>query len=416
MEEPVLEEQPLVEPARSTFSALRHRNFQLYFGGQLISNIGTWMQIIAQSWVVYQLGHSEVTLGLVAFAPALPVMLISPWAGVITDRVDRRTLLYLTQLGSMLLAFILAALTFTNLTQEWHVVVLSGLLGVVNAFDAPARQAFVPEMVGKQDMPNAIALNSIMFNSARVIGPAFAGLLLALIGAAWCFTINGFSFLAVIIGLWLMNLPAHKKVSYSTSPVQQLVAGMKYVVHHNEISALILLSLVFSMFGITYFTLLPAFVEKILHQGAAAYGWITSASGLGAVTGAFILAHPFSHGKRGRLLVWVNVVFPIILAIFSFTSNFPISLALAYGLGMGFMLQFTTLNTLLQAYVKDEFRGRVMALYTLTFFGFSPIGNLFLGYLAEKLSIGIAILLFAICSLLLSRLVLVRTPEIQTLA
>jgi len=226
MEEPVLEEQPLVEPARSTFSALRHRNFQLYFGGQLISNIGTWMQIIAQSWVVYQLGHSEVTLGLVAFAPALPVMLISPWAGVITDRVDRRTLLYLTQLGSMLLAFILAALTFTNLTQEWHVVVLSGLLGVVNAFDAPARQAFVPEMVGKQDMPNAIALNSIMFNSARVIGPAFAGLLLALIGAAWCFTINGFSFLAVIIGLWLMNLPAHKKVSYSTSPVQQLVAGI----------------------------------------------------------------------------------------------------------------------------------------------------------------------------------------------
>ena len=181
----------------STFASMRHRNFQLYFGGQLISNIGTWMQIIAQSWVVYQLSHSEVTLGWVAFAPAIPGLLISPWGGVVVDRFSRRGLLYLTQIGSMLLAFVLAALTFSGQIREWHVIVLAGLLGVVNAFDAPARQAFVPEMVGKEDMPNAIALNSIMFNSARVLGPAFAGLLLAIIGAAWCFTINGLSFLAV---------------------------------------------------------------------------------------------------------------------------------------------------------------------------------------------------------------------------
>src|ERR1051325_10461692 len=175
-----------VQPRNSTFSAMRHRNFQLYFGGQLISNIGTWMQIIAQAWVVYQISHSELILGLVAFASAIPVLVISPWGGVVVDRMSRQKLLMMTQSGAMLLAFIMAALTFANVIQEWHVIVLAALLGVVNAFDAPARQAFVPEMVGKQDLPNAIALNSIMFNSARVIGPAVGGLVLAVVGAAWC--------------------------------------------------------------------------------------------------------------------------------------------------------------------------------------------------------------------------------------
>ena len=202
----------------TTFSAMRHRNFQLYFGGQLISNIGTWMQIIAQGWVVYQIGHSELTLGLVAFASAIPNLLISPWGGVVVDRVSRRNLLIMTQASAMLLAFVLAALTFTNVVKEWHVVVLAGLLGLVNAFDAPARQAFVPEMVGKSDLPNAIALNSMMFNSARIIGPAIAGLMLAVIGAAWCFTLNGISYLAVIAGLWLMKLPPHERIQYSASP------------------------------------------------------------------------------------------------------------------------------------------------------------------------------------------------------
>src|SRR6266540_3265658 len=211
MEEPISAEQPIepVAPRRlassQTFSAMRHRNFQLYFGGQLISNIGTWMQIIAQGWVVYQLGHSELTLGLVAFASAIPVLVISPWAGVVVDRMSRRKLLMMTQSAAMILAFIMAALTFTKVIQEWHVIVLAALLGVVNSFDAPSRQAFVPEMVGKKDLPNAIALTSMMFNSARVIGPAIAGMVLALIGAAWCFTLNGISFFAVILGLWLMK-------------------------------------------------------------------------------------------------------------------------------------------------------------------------------------------------------------------
>jgi MFS family permease len=418
MEEPLLAEQP-VPPQRpdtgQTFSALRHRNFQLYFGGQLISNIGTWMQIIAQAWVVYQLGHSELTLGLVAFSSAIPVLVISPWGGVVVDRVSRRSLLMMTQAGSMLLAFALAALSFTGAVKEWHVIVLAALLGVVNAFDAPARQAFVPEMVGKEDLPNAIALNSIMFNSARVIGPALAGMLLAIIGASWCFTLNGISFLAVLIGLWLMRLPPHLAVHAPASPWKQLVSGVKYTAHNREMSALILLALVFSFFGISYSTLLPAFVEKVLHQGALAYGWVNAVTGLGAVSGAFLLAHRVSNGRRGKWLVFTNLAFPLILIAFSFTSLYPLSLVLAFGLGIGFMVQFTTINTLLQTRVEDGFRGRVMGLYTITFFGFAPFGNLLIGFLGEKLGMGIAMALFAICSLILSRLILMKIPEIRKL-
>lgn len=421
MEEPISVEQPVepIAPPRpvlnETFAAMRHRNFQLYFGGQLISNIGTWMQIIAQAWVVYQIGHSEITLGWVAFASAIPTLAISPWGGVVVDRMSKRTLLLLTQTGSMLLAFVLAALTFSGVAREWHIILLAALLGVVNAFDAPARQAFVPEMVGREDLPNAIALNSLMFNSARVIGPALAGLLLAIIGAAWCFTLNGISFLAVIIGLLMMNLPAHRTEPNPASPWQQLVGGFRYTVHHRELSALILLSLVFSVFGFSYSTLLPAFVDGVLHQGALAYGWINAATGLGAVTGAFFLAGRFSHGRRGKILLVTNLTFPLILMAFSLNIYYPLTLALAFGLGIGFIAQFTNLNTLLQTRVEDAFRGRVLGLYTLTFFGFAPFGNLLIGFLGEKIGLSYAMLLFAVLSLLLSLVVFLKTPEVQKL-
>jgi MFS family permease len=400
----------------AAFSAMRHRNFQLYFGGQLISNIGTWMQIIAQGWVVYQIGHSELILGIVSFASAIPVLVISPWGGVVVDRMSRRKLLMMTQSGAMILAFVMAALTFANVIQEWHVIVLAALLGVVSAFDAPARQAFVPDMVGKEDLPNAIAMNSMMFNSARVIGPAIAGLALAAVGAGWCFTINGISFLAVLIGLWLMDMPAREPIQHTTSPWQQLVSGVKYSAGNREIRGLILLSLVFSVFGISYSTVLPAFVANILHQGAAAYGWINTATGLGAITGALLLVNNLGHGRRGKLLVLINIAFPLVLMAFSFTLSYPLALVLAYGLGLGFMTQFTTINTLLQTRVSDEYRGRVMGLYTITFFGFAPFGNLLIGYLGEKMGLSIAMASFAVCSLILSQLVLRKAPEIQKLS
>jgi MFS family permease len=341
--------------------------------------------------------------------------LISPWGGVIVDRVSRRNLLIMTQAGAMLLAFTLAGLAFTGIVQEWHVIVLSALLGVVNAFDAPARQAFIPEMVGKEDMPNAIALNSVMFNGARVIGPAIAGLLLAIIGPAWCFTLNGISYLAVITGLGLMKIPVRQVLYNLASPFKQLVGGLQYARHNREIAGLILLSLVFSIFGVSFSTILPAFVEKTLHQGAIFYGWVNAVTGLGAISGAFLLAHRISNGRRGQLLVWTNIAFPLLLIAFGFTTWIPLSLLLAFGLGAGFMVQFTTINTLLQTRVADDFRGRVMGLYTITFFGFSPFGNLLIGFLGEKLGLTFAMTLFALCSLILSRLVLSKTPEIKKL-
>ncbi|HNE05173.1 MAG TPA: MFS transporter [Anaerolineales bacterium] len=413
--EPILSKNEVRRSGETTFVAMRHRNYQLYFGGQLISNIGTWMQVIAQAWVVYQLGHSELTLGLVAFASAIPNLIVSPWGGVIVDRISRRKVLIMTQSGAMVLSFILAWLTFTNIVQEWHVILLAALTGVITAFDAPARQAITPELVGKKDVANAIAMNSMMFNSARVVGPAIGGMMLATVGAAWCFTVNGISFLAVLIGLWLMKLPPHRKSAQDVSPWKQLVGGLQYAASNIEISTLILLSLVFSIFGVSYTTVLPAFVEKNLQLGATAFGWVNAVTGLGAVTGAFLLVHRISNNRRGLFLIVTNIAFPVTLIAFAVTAFYPLSLVLAYLLGLGFMVQFTTINTLLQARVEDDFRGRVMGLYTLSFFGFSPFGNLLMGALGEKFGLTFVMILFGILSLVLSRLVLARNPGIKAL-
>jgi len=421
MEEPISQEQPVQVESNSrnlssTFAALRHRNFQLYFGGQLISNAGTWMQIIAQGWLVYQLSHSELVLGIVGFASAVPTLLISPWGGVIVDRVPKRNLLIMTQASAMFLAFILAALTFTHAVQTLHVILLAAGLGIVNSFDAPARQAFVVEMVGREDMPNAIALNSMMFNSARVIGPAVGGLLLAVVGPAWCFTINGFSFLAVILGLWAMRLATRISYVQPGSPWKQLTSGLLYVSKQTELLGLILMALIFSIFGISYSTILPAFVEQVLKQGPVTYGWINAITGVGAVIGAFMIANHHGLKWRGAWLRASSIGFPLVLAMFAFTKFFPVSMILAMGLGVGFMTQFTLINTLLQTRVDDRLRGRVMGLYTLTFFGFAPFGNLGVGALAEHIGLSYAIAIFAGTGLLLSLIVLYKIPQIKNLS
>jgi MFS family permease len=423
VEEPIATESPVesstepkrMENALDTFAALRHRNFQLYFGGQLVSNAGTWMQVIAQGWLVYQLSHSEWTLGIVGFASAIPALLVSPWGGVVVDRVPKRSLLILTQTGAMLLAFILAILAFTHVVQVWHIVLLAAGLGLVNAFDGPGRQAFVVEMVGREDLPNAIALNSLMFNSARVIGPALGGILLALVGVAWCFTINGLSFLAVIFGLWAMRLRPPALRRSLESPWKQLIGGIQYVSKQAELSGLVLLALIFSIFGISYATILPAFVEQILQQGAQTYGWITAATGIGAVSGAFLIASRRGLQWRGSWLLRASLGFPVVLTLFAFTRFFPLSLILAFGLGIGFMAEFTMINTLLQTRVADDLRGRVMGLYTLTFFGFAPFGNLAIGALAQWIGLSEAITLFALICLLLTLIVLQRVPQIRSL-
>ena len=413
---------PQVAPLRArqvripkTFAALQHRNFQLYFGGQLISVAGTWMQIIAQGWLVYELSHSDLTLGIVGFASAIPSLLVSPWGGVVVDRVPKRRLLVITQASAMMLAFILAFLAFTGVAQVWHVVVLAAGLGLVNAFDGPARQAFVVEMVGREDLPNAIALNSMMFNGARVIGPAIGGLLLATVGADWCFLINGVTFLAVIAGLLAMRIGPHNVRRAPGSPWKQLTSGLRYAYANKELLALLSLALIFSLFGISYATLLPAFADEVLHAGAAGFGAINSASGIGAVTGALIIATWGDRGQRGRWLAWANLAFPIILLAFAYTASLPISLVLAFGLGVGFMLQFTIINTLLQTHVADDMRGRVLSLDTLTFFGFAPFVNLAIGTLAETWGLSLTIGLSAVIALVLSVSVLLLVPRVRKL-
>ncbi len=401
---------------RSTvFAALRHRNFQLYFGGQLVSNAGTWMQVIAQGWLVYELTHSELALGVVGFAAAIPSLFATPWGGVVVDRVPKRTLLILTQTGSMLLAFILAALVFTHVVQEWHIIVLAAALGLVNSFDSPGRQAFVAEMVGREDLPNAIALNSLMFNSARVVGPALGGLLLAAVGAAWCFTINGLSFLAVIWGLWVMKLqPQGTKVS-AESPWKLFMGGLRQSREQAELGGLMLISLIFSVFAISYIQLLPAFVELVLKQGAAIYGWLTAAFGVGAVFGALIIANKPRPGWHGKWLWVANIAFPLMLSAFIFNTLLPVSFVLEFGLGLAFMIEYTMINTLLQTRVQDDMRGRIMGLYTITWLGFTPFGNLALGALSSKIGISVAVVLFAAASLVLSQIVFRRVPEMRSL-
>jgi MFS family permease len=402
--------------AAGTFRSLRHRNFQLYFGGQLISVAGTWMQAVAQAWLVYEISHSDLTLGIVGFASAIPALIVSPWGGVIVDRVPKRGLLIATQAGAMLLAFILAALAFTHTVQVWHVVALAAGLGLVNAFDAPARQAFVVEMVGREDLTNAIALNSMMFNSARVIGPALGGLLLASVGSGWCFLLNGLSYLAVIAGLWAMQLPPQTARRAVAAPLKELASGLRYVGQHVEQFALLLVALIFAVFGLSYATVLPAFADQVLHAGASGYGLLNAATGVGAVVGALIIARTGGGGRRGRLLVLASLAFPLVLFAFAFVSLFVVSLLLALALGLLFMVQFTLINTLLQLYVADDMRGRVLSLYSLTFFGFAPFGNLATGNLAEHWGLGLTIGLSAALALALFVAVFVIVPRLRHLA
>ncbi|HXF63953.1 MAG TPA: MFS transporter, partial [Caldilineaceae bacterium] len=292
---------------------------------------------------------------------------------------------------------------------------LAACLGAVNAFDGPARQAFVVEMVGRTDLPNAIALNSMTFNMGRIVGPALGGLVLVAVGAAWCFFLNGLTFLAVIAGLLAMRLPPRQPNSSHLSPWQQLTSGVSYVAHAPDLRALLLLALVFSLFGISYSTVLPAFVDQVLHQGAGAFGAINTMSGIGAVTGGLLVARYGDRGQRGKWLCRSILSFPLILTMFALTSFYPASLVLALLLGVTFMLTFTLINTLLQTNLVDEMRGRVLSLYTLTFFGFTPFGNLLIGSLSEVIGLSQAMILSAACCFALAAAVLFLTPSARRL-
>jgi MFS family permease len=364
--------------------ALRHRNFQLFFSGQLISLIGTWMQSVAQSWLVYRLTGSALLLGSVGFASQIPVFLFAPLGGITADRVNRRYIVIATQVAAMVLAFILAGLTLFHKIQVWHVFVLASLLGIVNAFDIPGRQSFLVDMVGKEDLMNAIALNSSMFNGARVIGPAVAGILVAKIGEGWCFFANAVSYIAVIIGLLLMRVNSPARAS-TASPFEHMMEGFRFVSGTAPIRALLLLLGIVSLVGMPYVVLMPIFADKILHGGARGLGILMGSTGVGALLGALTLA--FREGVKGlgRWVAWCCAGFGASLAIFALSHSFWLSVVLLLPVGYCMMLQMACSNTLIQVMVPDALRGRVMAVYSMMFMGMAPIGALLGGALADHL-------------------------------
>jgi MFS family permease len=391
---------------RQSFSALRHRNFRLFWTGQMVSLIGTWTQVIARSWLVYQLaantGQQGFWLGMVGVASSVPVLVLSLYAGVISDRVSKWRIIVTTQAASMILALILAALTFTGVVQIWHVLAISVLLGVVNAFDAPSRQAFVVEMVGKEDLVNAVALNSTVFNAARVLGPSIAGILLAVVGPAVCFLINGLSYIAVLIGLLMMHLPAFQPTPQTESAWRKLKEGLGYIRGDAVVLALLVLVGVNSFFGMTYSTLAPIFADNVLHAGESGYGLLMGAAGIGALIGALNLAVQSGRSdvRRGRLILFGGGVFSVALAGFALSGNFLLSLVMLAGVGWSMISLNATTNTVIQTSTPDHLRGRVMSVYALLFLGIAPAGSLLAGFLTDLWGAPAALFLNAvICGL-----------------
>ena len=377
--------------------ALRHRNFQLFFSGQLISLIGTWMQSVAQSWLVYRLTGSALLLGSVGFASQIPVFLFAPLGGITADRYNRRHIVIGTQVAALLLAFVLAVLTLSGKIHVWHVFVLASLLGVVNAFDIPGRQSFLVDMVGKEDLMNAIALNSSMFNGARVIGPAIAGILVAKIGEGWCFFANAVSYIAVIIGLLMMRVQSPARASIA-SPFEHMMEGFRFVNRTAPIRALLMLLGLVSLVGMPYVVLMPIFADKILHGGAQGLGILMGATGVGALFGALTLA--FREGVKG-LGRWVALCcagFGASLLMFSLSHSFWISVILLLPVGYCMMLQMACSNTLIQVMVPDALRGRVMAVYSMMFMGMAPIGALLGGALADRLGAQVTVAVGGVAS------------------
>ena len=376
------------EPGRKlpvAMRALRHRNYQLFFGGQLISLTGTWMQSVAQSWLVYRLTGSAILLGLVSFSSQIPVFLFAPIGGAVADRHNRHRILVATQTTAMLLAFVLAALTLGRLVQTWHIFALAALLGVANAFDIPARQAFVVDMVGREDLINAIALNSSMVNGARIVGPAVAGILVAAIGEGWCFFANAVSYTAVIAGLLMMNVTKPRALPRKGSALAHIAEGFRFVVKTGPVRALLLLLGLISLMGMPYAVLMPIFADQILHGGAGGLGILMGGSGLGALAGALSLAARQGARGLGRWVALATAGFGVSIILFSLSRQFWLSAALLIPTGFSMMVQMAASNTLIQSMVPDALRGRVMAVYSMMFMGMAPFGALLAGVLANHL-------------------------------
>jgi MFS family permease len=365
--------------------ALRHRNYRLFISGQLISLIGTWMQSVAESWLVYRLTGSAVLLGVVGFANRIPVLLFSTVGGAVADRYNRHHIVIATQASSMCLAGLLAFLTLTHRVEVWHLMAIATALGVVNAFDIPARQAFVVQLVAREDLPNAIALNSSMFNGARIAGPAIAGVLVATVGEGWCFFGNAVSYIAVILGLLAIRVPPARTARRPESALAHIAEGFRFALGSRPIRALLLLLGLVSLMGSPYAVLMPIIADQTFHAGARGLGILMGAAGVGAFIGALSLARRTTLRGYGRSIGFAAVGLGISLVAFAAAPYLWLAIVCLIPVGYAMMTEMAATNTLVQSMVPDALRGRVMAMYSMMFMGMAPVGALLAGFLAEQL-------------------------------
>jgi MFS family permease len=394
------------------FRALKHRNFQLFIAGQLVSLVGTWMQTTAQLWLVYRLTGSAALLGVFGFANQIPMLVLASVGGYVGDRYSRHRGVIATQTISMLLAFLLAVLTLTNVVHVWHLIAITLLVGIVNAFDVPIRQAFFVQMVGKEDLPNAIALNSSIFNGARVVGPAIAGFAIAWVGEGWCFFLNGLSFLAVIFALMAMRIEPQERKDSGESPLQSLLQGFRFAMNDRPIrSALLLLSML-SLFGLQYSVFMPIFAEDVLHSGARGLGFLMSAAGVGAVLGALQFAARTNYKGLAKWIAAMSVICSVCLLVFSQSKIFWLSIVVLFVVGFAATSQMAATNTTVQNRSPDALRGRLMAVYATMFMGVQPIGALLAGGIAKRFGAPATLAIFGgVCllgSLVFAAWVLIR--------
>lgn len=375
--------------------SFRHPNYRLWFIGQVVSLFGTWMQSTAQGYFVYSLTRSTAYLGYVSFANGVPSWLFMLYGGVIADRFARRGIMVVTQTVAMLLAFVLAGLTFSGVAAPWHIVLFAALSGIVNAFDAPARQSFVTELVPREDLTNAIALNSTMFNMATALGPAIGGLVYAAFGPAWCFMVNGVSFLAVIAALLRMSLTAAAPASRRNAALADIAEGIRYALRDANIRAIMVLVAVVTLFGFSFITLLPAWSVEILRGDATTNGLLQSARGVGALLAAVAIASLGRFSFRGKVLTAGMFAFPVFLLLFSRMRVLSLSLLAIAGAGAALITIYNLCNSLIQTMVEDRIRGRVMGFYTLVFMGLLPAGSLLVGQVAVHIG---AVATVTLCS------------------
>lgn len=402
---------------RLMFRSLKYKNFKLFVEGQSLSLIGTWLQMVALTWLVYKMTDSALMLGYVGFAGQLPMFVVAPFAGVFADKWNRHKMLLLTQSLALVQALLLTILVFMEVIQIWHIITLSIILGIINAFDMPIRQAFVFEMIEdhKEDVGNAVALNSSMVNAARLIGPSIAGILIATVGEGWCFLVNSISFLAVVASLLRMEIVHKPKSVKKVKVFEQLKEGFKYSYNFTPIKYLILLLGLVSLVSTSVTLLAPVFAKNYLHGGAHTYGFLIGAYGSGALLGAIYLLNKKNVLGLGRLIIIAVTIFGVSLILFSFSRIFSISIFLMFIAGTGMMLHIASTNTLLQTISEENKRGRVMSFYTMAFRGMSPFGSLIAGSLGSYIGAPTTLLLSGIICLIGASIFCLNLPALRKL-